>query len=140
MKETKLQKVLNKFETIVKFADGSQPTSKDFNHRVKGLFKTVKNIICDINCGIKSNIPLCCILFWIIIWKPIFHLLPITGSMNRYLFSKKYLKYLKIEVEYIPCPICIFKNKANKLKHCIDNLPETCSIMCTVKKKMEDKL
>ena len=69
----------------------------------------IKDIIYDIKCGWKSNISLCCILFYTFIY---YH----PSQTN--IFKQKYRKW-KNDASYIQCPICkIFNKKANKTKHC----------------------
>jgi len=97
-----------------------------------GLSKNLDNlkkIACDIHCGHHSNIPKCCIVFYVTIWQPIIQsevrqhgeVLHLRESS----FITKYHEILdrrfheRFDLQYIACPVCIVRNRTpNKIKKC----------------------
>lgn len=72
------------------------------------------NLNC-IYCGLKSNIPFCCILFFLIFWKPIFILVhfKIVQKFIHYYPPRTYCDFC-----YIPCFFCLMLRKCSPLKTC----------------------
>jgi len=76
----------------------------------------------DIKCGCHSNIPLCCILFYIVIW-------PIVPKKHRRAYLGAHTQYAKdtgIWYEYIPCPICWMRKRVANRKTCTEQTCKTC--------------
>lgn len=67
----------------------------------------MKSLYMDWFCGIKSNIPICCVIFYNFIYGHI----PAE-------FQLKYIKILNPKYQYIPCPFCIIERKMNEIKSC----------------------
>lgn len=72
--------------------------------------------------GLHSKIPLCCITFWITSWV----------DKTTYKQKRKYFDTLKlieekksITIEYVPCPLCVKKEKFVKIHYCKKDSP-TC--------------
>jgi hypothetical protein len=59
---------------------------------------TYRNVIYDIQDGIYSDIPLCCILWYITIW-PLFLL---------FNWNMLYVRH-SLYFNFIPCPICLIR-------------------------------
>ena len=69
------------------------------------------NPIHDMKCGRHSGIPLCCIFWFILVWRPLFRFRRLR---------KWYIFKVVLDWDYVACPVCwIFKrNKGTKLKSC----------------------
>jgi hypothetical protein len=72
----------------------------------------------DINCGLKSNIPVCCILFFCIIWRTLYFF--ITFSLVKK-FIYWYPPHSPEECNYIPCFVCYLLRRDRKLYVCAEN-------------------
>jgi len=82
-----------------------------------------KNFSKVIKCGIKSRIPIHCILWFIFIWVPANKLKLISNK-----FKHKYVTELKKYnnssvmfrnlIGYIPCPVCKLLKNFKKVRHC----------------------
>lgn len=76
---------------------------------------SLRRIWNHIRCGQHSNIPLCCILFFIVFWTPLFYLLcfkPVKWFINWYPPIRQE------RFNYVPCPFCLVFNRRRKLKIC----------------------
>lgn len=64
-------------------------------------------------CGINSNIPFCCILFFLFCWRPLFVLL-------HFKIIEKLIYFYpgKNDYHYVPCFFCLILNKKRKLYKC----------------------
>ena len=69
-------------------------------------------------CGIRSNIPFCCIVFFIIFWKLIF--LFINFSIVRK-FVSWYPPRKTCNYHYVACPICVLFGRFHSLYICDEN-------------------
>lgn len=76
----------------------------------------------DIRCGWKSNIPICCILFFCVIWRMLYFF--ITFSLVRK-FIYWYPPNMSEGCNYIPCFICFMLRRGRKLYVCNEN-DKTC--------------
>ena len=84
--------------------------------RPAGMSKAMANqyLRREIHCGIHSNIPDCCILFFINFWTPILRRAQ-AAELRQYYDD---LAGMDIGFDYIPCPACRLKGKPVKLKRC----------------------
>jgi hypothetical protein len=60
-------------------------------------------------CGVRSNIPECCIKFWLTKWT---RMTPERKRVYR-------LKSKSHSGQYIPCPKCVAKNRVADITHCV---------------------
>ena len=72
--------------------------------------KTIKKIKYHFSCGIHSNIPMCCILWWLLVYI----------WLSNKVKGKLITRYIKIfnDIQYIPCPICCLLKKKYTIKIC----------------------
>ena len=70
--------------------------------------------------GLLSNIPSCCVNFWIKVW------VKITEKPDDIPYSQSVEEHLKLSKgwEYIPCPLCLKNKNKNKIKLDKDIIPE----------------
>jgi hypothetical protein len=68
----------------------------------------------DIRCGLKSNIPICCILFFIV--RGWLYFLMNFSLVEKFINS--YPSRTKWECNYIPCFICFLFRRVRKLYVC----------------------
>lgn len=70
----------------------------------------------SVKCGLKSNIPICCILFYITFWHFLF-------LFMRFGFVWKFIRRYPIENDrrYVPCFMCYILNKKSKLHKCSED-------------------
>ena len=69
----------------------------------------------DFNCGLHSGIPICCIMYYISVWKPDFETIQNLPRLN---IEKVY---------YVPCPTCTVNIMEGNLKP-----SETERCVCTI--------
>ena len=64
-------------------------------------------------CGWYSNIPVCCIIFFVLVWSPLFY-------FNSFSLVKKFLDRWPPgkPFYYVACPFCVLFNKRKKSKVC----------------------
>lgn len=86
---------------------------------------TLKHLAIDVECGMHSGIPDCCIKFFVTVWVWV----PKTRKSKTFRdywnkMEKKY-KYGKDTLDngakylgYIPCPSCLHKNNFIQVKDC----------------------
>lgn len=67
----------------------------------------------DLMCGLKSNIPVCCILFYVFIWKTSF-------LFVHFPIVKKFIYWYppKTSCGYVPCLVCLLRKRFNKVHEC----------------------
>jgi len=65
----------------------------------------------DVECGLHSNIPSCCIIFYCVFWKP--HIMT-----SNYLENEYWKKVNSGKFKYVPCPDCEISGKNVKIKKC----------------------
>lgn len=71
--------------------------------------KMQNRLIKDVYCGFHSKIPVCCILFYILIWGP---LIKLNVKLNNYIKAAPF--------GYIPCFVCFLLKNQVKIKYCND--------------------
>jgi hypothetical protein len=103
------------------------------------LLKEIRNIPIHMEYGEHSDIPKCCILYFVLIWQWFFIYKVLAGPqashpkfmayynklveqheytiINNELVKSKSKKYRPV-YHYIPCPLCLFMNKVAKIKNC----------------------
>ena len=63
-------------------------------------------------CGWHSNIPICCIAFFLLVWIPLF-------NFRDFSWVRKITHWWPpISFNYVPCPFCFLFNRRRKLKKC----------------------
>lgn len=82
---------------------------------------SLRDMFRHIRCGFRSNIPICCILFYVFVWNFI------------YLFMyfevvKKFICWYppKNVCEYVACPICVILRRRQELHECSEFDPNCC--------------
>ena len=69
----------------------------------------------DIRCGLRSNIPICCILFFCVIWRLLYFFINFS-------LVKKFLGWYPPNspegCNYIPCLFCLLLRRSRKLYEC----------------------
>ena len=75
----------------------------------------MRHIYTDWFCGIKSGIPICCVVFYNLIWKWLW-ILP-DRYVELYIKPKRY-NNLGLKVQYIKCPMCIILKRKTDIKNC----------------------
>jgi hypothetical protein len=83
-----------------------------------------KYILNHIRCGYHSNIPICCMIFFLVFWIPLFYLLCFQ-------WVKQFINWYpppmrnKKRFDYVPCPFCFIFNRRRKILLC-EKDPENC--------------
>ena len=67
-------------------------------------------------CGAHSNIPACCVEFFINVWQHRKMPESFIGGLHRFLSRLIYLKEKRLQ--YIPCPKCLIKRYPQPLYEC----------------------
>jgi hypothetical protein len=71
-----------------------------------------------IRCGIRSNIPFCCIIFFCSFWKFIFLLFNFS-------FVRKFINWYPprktYNYHYVACPLCVIMHRYRYLRVCNEN-------------------
>lgn len=65
--------------------------------------------------GLHSNIPECCILFWLVFWKDI---------LSKVVFKDEENVFRRFRVGYIICPHCRIHKNIVKIHRCNDSCPK----------------
>ena len=86
----------------------------------KNNFSHIRN---DVKCGLKSNIPVCCILFFCIIWKLIFCFMSFNLAKR---FICWYPDKAKYDWEYVPCFMCFLLRRYRKVYVCSESDVNCC--------------
>lgn len=73
------------------------------------------SIIRDIRCGWKSNIPICCVLFFCVVWRLLYVFINFS-LVKKFLYW--YPPRTVCESNYIPCFICLLLRRVRKLYVC----------------------
>lgn len=96
---------------VVKYNEKNVPIiiSNEAIEFAKQLGRTTWADLYNINCGLHSGIPKCCILYYISSWHP-------TLRDNYWIIKKKLLGADR--GFYVTCPRCILENKIVNLKKC----------------------
>lgn len=92
---------------IIKYLKRLQKSTKD------------KHVKYHIKCGLHSNIPPCCILFFVAAFSEAFD--SCTKKKKPIIYNKikeKVFKERGFRFYYQPCPSCLFKAKPKKVKSC----------------------
>ena len=82
------------------------------------MWKIERKVYRNFHCAIKSDIPLCCILYYNLFWDNLFYTKLKKPHKTIYLFSTFTSRYLENDVQYVRFPICRIRNKKVKIKHC----------------------
>lgn len=69
-----------------------------------------------IKCGIKSKIPICCVLFFTFIWDGNYHKLDWYDKISKKSCKNNYQWMYKLQ--YVRCPICTIRHRIVKIKEC----------------------
>ena len=73
----------------------------------------------SITCGYRSNIPICCIIFFETIWGKLIY--PNTRLYNNYMIFHRQQK------GYVHCPICIILKRSREIIDCDNNPNKPCN-------------
>ena len=77
----------------------------------------------DIRCGLKSNIPLCCILFFLVFWQIIF-------IFVHFSIVRKFVSWYPPEpCGYVPCVFCVIRKSFRKVHDCSASDPHCCMFL-----------
>lgn len=80
--------------------------------RLQGTLAKIEYIARTMKCGLHSNIPMCCILWFTFIWRH--HVYSIGGDVYR-----SFLADLgRAHPRYIPCPACLARRRFNGVLTC----------------------
>jgi hypothetical protein len=72
-------------------------------------------------CGYLSYIPLCCIIFYITLWLPILHILPVRFIISYQLIKDEVERRgtrLRFRSSYVMCPVCILLKRQRHILDC----------------------
>lgn len=84
-----------------------------FNTKLKRFWKFARTTFSSIKCGFHSNIPKCCVFYFITIWA-LKELLPQKLAHRIW-----YWHFVSVDSQYISCPICILRNRVpNNISKC----------------------
>jgi len=83
-------------------------------HNRKNTKLNFREIVAHIRCGTRSNIPICCMIFFSCIWEPC-SMLTHFHIFKRF---KEWYFHLSGGFNYIPCPFCILIDKPRVLYKC----------------------
>lgn len=81
------------------------------------LFHKIAFTLCEIICGFKSNIPICCIIFYITIWRCVCN---IDNKNKNHFIKNKYHQIVNnhYNTNYVCCPVCLIRNNFRIIKQC----------------------
>lgn len=84
-------------------------SEESFFQTIKSLGRLPKHV----RCGRMSNIPFCCIVFYLFFWTPMFacRRLPLFKRFTRWYPPGK-------PFNYVPCFLCLTLQRRRKIKHC----------------------
>ena len=60
----------------------------------------------DLQCGLHSGLPLCCVLFYVLVW----------ARIRQGRFTRWYMQ--QHESDYIPCPLCVLRGREVRVAEC----------------------
>ncbi len=111
--------------TLTKIPSVSQKEIRDLterylwfrNYPIYAQRWSFKRIWRTIVCGWHSNIPVCCIVFFLLCWSPLFYL-------TAFSWVQRFIEWWppsKRRFNYVACPLCVLRNKRNRLKICSES-------------------
>jgi hypothetical protein len=81
------------------------------------------NIGNDIKCGLKSDIPVCCIIFFCTFWKLFFCFVSFS-LVKKFIYW--YPPRVTCDWDYVPCFICSILRRSRKVYVCSENDTSCC--------------